>query len=114
MKIIAESNKQGIKIITSLVEEKKEDEGFRAEGYNDIHYIEKYDVSKSHEMEKGTYIVNQSNLFNEYKEFIINYGKQPCDLEKEGKIVQISFPVFNLPSEMKHPFPQVFIKCDAN
>ena len=54
------------------------------------------------------------HLFNEYKEFIINYGKQPCDLEKEGKIVQISFPVFNLPSEMKPPFPQVFIMCDAN
>ena len=110
-KSIAESNKQCFKIITSLVREDKGEALFSPEGLKNIHYIGKWDVSKAYEMKAGIYIVNQSNLLEEYLQFIILFKTQPQILSKEGKIKQISF---RSTIETEQDNKSVTIECDAN
>ena len=102
-KNIAESNKPNIKIITSLVDKEiKENIDFTLQ----TEYIETFDISKAKQMESKLYILNKSEIMEEFKEYILTYKTQPNVKCKEGRVVYMC-----LQNENEE---RVVVNCDAN
>lgn len=102
-KNIAESNKPNIKIITSLVEkETKENKDVTLE----TEFIEEVNIKTVKELPSRFYVINKSQIMDEFKEYILTYHTQPFVKCKEGRVVYISFD--NIQKE------RIVIACDAN
>ena len=102
-KSVSESNKPGMKIITSLVEKEIAE---NQDTTMETEYIENFDVSNAKQMESKLYIINKSQIFEEFKEYITLFGTQPNVRCKEGKVVYICFK--NDDNE------RVVVACDTN
>ena len=102
-KNIAESNKPNIKIITSLVENEVKE---NVDSSLQTEYIENFDVSKAKQMESKLYILNKSQIFEEYKEYILTYKTEPKVRCKEGRVVYMCYTNEN--------DEKVVINCDVN
>lgn len=100
---IAESNKPNLKIITSLFEkEVKESKDASME----TEFIETVDIQNAKKLASKFYVINKSQIMDEFKEYIMTYKTQPNVKSKEGRVVYISFNNEN--------DERVVIACDSN
>ena len=87
MRSVAECNKPTAKKIksSSLDNEQEEKE------FNSVFHIEKFIISDALEMEKGVYILQQSNLEKEIIEFITYHGDLVKTKNRDNVVIQITF-----------------------
>lgn len=102
-KMIAESNKPTVKIVTSLVDNNvAENEDFKL----NTQYIQSFDVQNAKQMASKMFIINKSDIFDEFLNYILHYKTQPNAKTKEGRVVYMCFK--NDQNE------RVVISCDSN
>lgn len=102
-KNIAESNKPNVKMMTSLVDVQVES---NVDTELEVEYITHLDVSNAKNMESKLYIINKSRIFDEFKQYIIQYKEQPKVKTKESQVVYICFK--------NNKDEKVVVTCDAN
>lgn len=85
--VVASNSTQGNQIISTTLEDGKK------QVQSEVFLLEKWDVSKSKEMEEGIYIINQSNLDAELIEFLITFKQDPMTRTEKSNIKRIQFQV---------------------
>lgn len=84
---VAESNKPTAKKIkTSSLENEQEEKDF-----NEVFHIDCFDIVNAKQMNKGIYILQQSNLEKEIIEFITYHGDMVRTKNRDNVVIQITF-----------------------